>query len=177
MKKAMILVSLFVVSQVFSQEIIEKDDGRNEVKLNATNLIGFQYMDITYETLVNEESSFGLGLLFKFGFDQDDFIIERKFSITPFYRKFFSKGRARGFFVEGFGMYSSGEYDRDTLFGLGDDIADYHDFALGISVGGKFLTRKGFIAEIYGGIGRNMLGNDNSPDVVSRGGISIGFRF
>jgi len=52
----------------------------------------------------------------------------------------------------------------------------YTDFAVGISVGAKFVTKRGFIAEIYAGIGRDLL-NNSDIEVVGRGGISIGYRF
>ena len=37
-------------------------------------------------------------------------------------------------------------------------------------------TKRGFIAEIYAGIGRDLLGQ-SEIEVVGRGGISIGYRF
>jgi len=48
--------------------------------------------------------------------------------------------------------------------------------AVGISAGAKFLTKRGFIAEIYLGIGRDLLGNSDD-EIVGRGGISLGYRF
>jgi len=48
--------------------------------------------------------------------------------------------------------------------------------AAGISVGGKFVTKRGFVTEIYLGIGRDLLGNSDI-EVVGRGGVSIGYRF
>jgi hypothetical protein len=56
------------------------------------------------------------------------------------------------------------------------------DFALGVSVGGKFVIKSGFTAEIYLGVGRNLI-NDESENfyiennVITRGGISLGYRF
>ena len=67
------------------------------------------------------------------------------------------------------------EFYIDDNFGF-YEIRDYTDFALGISVGGKFVTKRGFIAEIYLGIGRDLLGNTD-VEVVGRGGISLGYRF
>jgi hypothetical protein len=103
----------------------------------------------------------------------------RTFSITPYYRHFFSKKYAQGFFVEAFGMLHSGEeeiyysnsYPYDTFVN-----EKYTDFAVGISAGAKFLSKRGFVAEIYLGIGRDLLGQSDI-EVVGRGGISIGKRF
>ena len=176
MKNAVIIASMVLFIGAAAQETKGEAFGRNEVKLNATNLIGFQFMDLTYENLLNEDSSLGIGVLFYFGTEQDDYWDYRTFSLTPFYRQYFSEAYAKGFFVEGFGMFNSGSYDDEaTLFS--SDEATFYDFALGISLGGKFVNKKGFMAEIYGGIGRNFFAGENSPEVVSRGGISVGFRF
>lgn len=170
---------------IAQEDIIQDNDqqelDRDELKINVFNLIAFEFADFSYERLINEEASFGLGLLFKVGGvdDSDDFY--RTFSLTPYYRRYFSKGYASGFFIEGFGMLNSGEeeiFDFDEQAGelvLSGD--NYTDFALGISVGGKFISSRGFIAEIYAGIGRNFFNTDISPEIVSRGGISLGFRF
>ncbi|GGD51875.1 DUF3575 domain-containing protein [Muriicola marianensis] len=155
---------------------------QNELKLNVFNLIAFKFGDITYEAIINEETSFGVGLLFRIGEYDEDIGYDRSFSLTPFYRKYFSKGYASGFFVEGFAMLNSGnedvyaEFDEQTGNLIRSD-EKYTDFALGVSIGGKFISKRGFLAEVYGGIGRNFLNSDFAPEVVPRGGISLGFRF
>ena len=176
MKRIIVIACLTSVIGVSAQFKKETLIGSNEVKLNATNLIGFQYMDLTYERLLHEDSSLGMATLFYFGTSQDDFTDYRTFSLTTFYRQYFSKGYAKGFFVEGFGMFNSGFYNDEVDF-FNDDEARFYDFALGISVGGKFVNKRGFIAEVYGGMGRNLFGDISSPEIVGRGGVSIGFRF
>ena len=117
-----------------------------------------------------------------FNIGDDNFLDEyRTFSLTPYYRQYFSKGYAKGFFVEGFGMLNTGKeeyYSYNDITGF-EEVTDdkYTAFALGISVGGKFVTTRGFVAEIYGGIGRNLVGSDYFTDIVGRGGISLGYRF
>ncbi len=178
---------LFPVLVVFCANLIQGQEkandvqARNEFKLNASNLIAFTFVDVSYETLLNEESSLGVGVLVNVG--DDNFLDEyRTFSLTPYYRQYFSKKYAKGFFVEGFGMLNSGKeeyYIYDDINGS-DYVTDdkYTDFALGISIGGKFVTNRGFVAEIYGGLGRNLIGgNQYFSEVVGRGGIAIGYRF
>jgi hypothetical protein len=182
MKKLFTVVVLLIFGTTFLQA--QKDQSqvfaKHEIKLNASNLIAFTFLDVSYETLLNEESSLGLGILVNVG--DDNFLDEyRTFSLTPYYRQYFSKKYAKGFFIEGFGMLNSGKeeyYIYDNINGT-DYITDdkYTAFALGISVGGKFVTNRGFVAEIYGGIGRNLVGSDYFTDIVGRGGISIGYRF
>ena len=73
-------------------------------------------------------------------------------------------------------MLHSGEEEIFSEFLNQYRAEDYTDFAIGISAGGKFVTKRGFIAEVYLGIGRDLLGNSDI-EIVGRGGISIGYRF
>lgn len=154
-------------------------DKKHELTANALTLIVSEWVDVSYEYLINEESSFGVDI--QFGLDSnDDFDSYRTFSITPNYRRYFSNKYARGFFVEAFGMlhtyndfynydFLNNTYSEDTIT----------DFSLGISVGGKWVTKSGFVTEVFGGIGRNLFNDDdNDPiEVAGRIGISLGYRF
>jgi hypothetical protein len=51
------------------------------------------------------------------------------------------------------------------------------DFALGLSVGWKFVTRNGFTTEAYFGVGRNLLNKEYTSQLVLRGGLALGYRF
>lgn len=179
------LLSLFLVlgfvNLALGQDDVTDAVDKHELKLNATNLIIFSYIDGAYEHLINEESSFGVSLLYSFS---DDEILDeyRTFSITPYYRQYFSKKYAKGFFVEGFGMLNSGDSYNELIFDqngtvISNNDENYTDFALGISVGGKFVTPRGFVVDLYLGIGRNLLNTDFSPELVGRGGVTLGYRF
>ncbi len=181
MKKAFLILVLFVsISNIQAQEdTTEITEKRNELYINMTNLIGFKWIDIGYERILNEESSIGIGTLISLDKNVDGLDAYRTFSITPYYRHFFSKKYAQGFFIEGFAMLHSGReefYDYNEIYMRGYYEKNYTDFAIGISAGAKFVTKRGFIAEIYMGIGRDLLG-DNDIEIVGRGGIAIGFQF
>jgi len=182
MKKAfLILVLLVSISNIQAQEDNNENTVKqNELYINMTNLIGFKWVDIGYERILNEESSIGVGTLISLdksfvGLDE-----YRIFSITPYYRHFFTKKYAQGFFIEGFAMLHSGRreefYDYNEIDMDGYYEENYTDLAIGISAGAKFVTKRGFIAEIYLGIGRDLLGNSD-VEIVSRGGIALGFQF
>lgn len=181
MKKFTLTAILVIATlSIFAQKKENQDFlQKNEVKINMSNLIGFKWLDFGYERILNEESSIGVGLLFSLDKDTDGLDESRTFSITPYYRHFFSNKYARGFFVEAFTMLHSGKeeiyYSNSSPY---DTYVNekYTDFAAGISVGVKFVSKRGFIAEIYAGIGRDLLGQSDI-EVVGRGGISIGFRF
>ncbi|MEX0288468.1 MAG: DUF3575 domain-containing protein [Flavobacteriaceae bacterium] len=175
-----LFISLFCISTLQAQETDDMDQARSEIKINATNLIAFTFIDSSYEYLLNEEASLGVGLLFNVGNDNEILDYYRSFSLTPYYRQYFSNKFAKGFFVEGFGMLNSGKEEIYIFMPNGVDTyreENYTDFALGISAGGKFVTPRGFVAEIYLGVGRNLLGSDFAPEVVGRGGIALGYRF
>ena len=179
MKKFLLFIFCIVAFGFVQAQDVDQPRGRNEVKANVFNLIALSYADLAYERLLNEESSVGIAVLSNIdqGSDNDFLDAYREFSITPYYRQFFSSGYAKGFFVEGFGMYNTGD-DWD-FFDANESRRDtsYSDFALGVSVGGKFVTRRGFMVEVYGGLGRNLLNADFAPSLVGRGGVSLGYRF
>ena len=178
MKKIILTIMLFIV---FFSATAQEDEkiSRDEIKLNVAYLIA-GIPEIGYEYLINEESSVGADILF--AIDND---VDFKFAFTPYYRFFFGKKRAAGFFVEGFGMLNVTEdyydyyYIDDVNYSGNNNTEKNTNFALGVAVGGKFLTSSGFIFEIYGGIGRNLFDVDYYDDYefMPRFGASVGKRF
>jgi hypothetical protein len=176
MKKFLIALclssSFFGYSQDKELPLLEK----NELKANVF-LFVLSPIEITYERILTEDSGLGVSTYFIKKGDADI-----NFSLTPYYRAYFGKKRAAGFFVEGFGMLNSGntggysEYNYNNNSYYDVKGTDFTDFALGFSLGAKWVHKKKFIFEISGGIGRNLL-NNNSPEVVGRGGISLGYRY
>ncbi len=170
-----ILLAVFFSANAQEDETISK----NEIKLNVAYLIAGM-PEIGYEYLINEESSVGADILFAI-----DNEVDFKFSFTPYYRFFFGKKRAAGFFVEGFGMLNVTEDYYDTYYIDGiyysssENPEKNTNFALGVAVGGKFLTSSGFIFEVYGGVGRNLIDIDYYYDYefMPRFGVSVGKRF
>ena len=175
MKKLFVLICLTSSLFGFSQEKETIDFKRNELKGNALLLV-IGAGEFTYERLLNEESGVGVSLFFNY---DDQFYT--KFSLTPFYRFYFSKKPAAGFFVEGFGMlnsYDSYVYNDNSFNSYNSNIEDRTDFALGFGLGSKWINKKGFLFEINAGVGRNLFNsNDTDNEIVGRGGITLGYRF
>jgi len=163
---------LFVVTFSVAQEkkeIYPQDvNKKHELKINALTLLLAKWIDVSYERLIDEESSFGTAVTI----NTDSFETDLNYAITPYYRRYFSGKFARGFFVEGFGMLFSAE--DNFLFDTNNE--DVTGLAIGISVGGKFVSYKGFTAELVLGVGRNFLESENN-EAVGRFGISVGYRF
>jgi hypothetical protein len=182
MNKNFLLFSFLTFSIfTFSQEnkgIDNPLEDKNELKINGLFFI-LGAVELDYEYLINEESGFGVDVLFAY----DDSDIDINYYISPYYRQYFGKKPASGFFVEGFGMLNSVEDFVYTPSTNGDEFffdgneETVTDFALGIGAGAKFLTKRGFVAEISLGVGRNLFNNDRDYTIVGKGGISIGYRF
>ena len=158
-----------VNSEMENPEFPQDIEKKHEVKINALTLLASKWIDVSYENLLTEESSFGVATTLNTDTGETDL----QYSLTPYYRRYFSNKFARGFFVEGFGMLFSA---RDTdLFGFFESQQFETGFAVGLSVGGKFVSKEGFTAELLLGIGRDLTGSN--VDVVGRVGISLGYRF
>ena len=173
MKKITLLTLIFITTLSIAQEKEEKYpqdiDKKHEIKTNAIILLTGEAIGVSYEYLIDNESSFGTDLIFSF--DSIDF----NYALTPYYRKYFSEKFARGFFVEGFGTLFSvttSNYDDNYL----SEKANETGFALGVSIGGKFVSKDGFTAEVLLGFGRNLTRN-NYNEVIGRLGVSLGYRF
>ena len=176
MKKTFVIliVTLLLSHNMFSQEdqvAKLENENFNELKLNALFLI-LGALEVTYERTLNEESGIGLTVFLPLDNDVSD---EIKYYISPYYRFYFGNKYASGFFLEGFGMLNS--TNRDLNFFIYEE--DFRtDFALGIGLGGKWITNSGFIGEINFGVGRNLFNNNNTDyEIIAKGGISLGYRF
>jgi hypothetical protein len=166
-------ISLSVNAQDDDKQI---DVKRNEVKLNALYMV-LGAFEGTYECILNEESGVGVSLFLPIDKDINDDI---KYYISPYYRLYFGKKYAAGFFLEGFGMLSSVERTQlefDDFGSLVNDSKNVTDFALGIGFGGKWITKSGFIGELNLGFGRNLFNNDFGDEFVGKVGITVGYRF
>ncbi|MGY5847294.1 hypothetical protein ACW6QP_07720 [Salegentibacter sp. HM20] len=191
MKKILLsLVLLCSTTLLFAQEtsdfnsqdtLTNRNSGLNELSVGALNLVAFGALDVAYERILNEYSSLGAEVFFlALARDSEDVAeaYRKNFSFTGKYKYYFGDKFARGFYVHGFGMLSSGDY-RDEYYENGQYRSrnyDYTDFALGFGVGGKFVARGGFFLDLNTGIGRNLL-SENSPTVVGQFNVNLGFRF
>ena len=182
MKKLSLISLVFILISFvsFSQENATNTaeiKNFNELKLNGLFLV-LGALDVTYERTLNEESGVGISVFLPI----DDDIDGINYYISPYYRFYFGNKYASGFFVEGFGMLNATEtyiynFDPDSFEPI-ETTEVNTDFALGFGLGGKWTTRKGFIVEVFSGIGRNLFNNNNADyEIIGKGGINIGLRF
>ncbi len=178
MKKIFLLGLILITSLSYAQEPETKVDfKKNELKGNALFLVLGSF-DISYERIINEES--GVGVSINMPFDKDNWDIN--YAVTGYYRYYFGKKPAAGFFGEAFGMLNNVD---DWVYTESPTEYTYEsktltDFALGIGLGGKWVTKKGLLLEINAGVGRNLFNNqydDRDYELIGRAGITVGYRF
>ena len=184
--KKLQLISLFVFIfnfSGFSQEITNanktKKLERHELKLNSLYMI-LGAFEGTYEYSLNDESGVGISLFLPIEKDNNHDI---NYYFSPYYRLYFGKKYAAGFFIEGFGLLSNSKiygleyYDSFGNF-LKKDVNNETNFALGFGMGAKWFTKRGLIGEVNFGLGRNLFKpGDFSDEFIGKISITVGYRF
>lgn len=164
MKKISILLLFFTFSLASAQQ---------EIKANIFDALALKTLTVSYEQYVTDQTSVGASALFNFEGENSDFRYTEDQMFTAFARHYFSSESLWNFFGEVFIAYSDGV--SGTLDNNGTPI-DYSDGALGVAVGYKYISSGGFTVDIHGGLGRNLF-TDNSPRIVPRLGVNLGFQF
>ena len=162
MKKILVIIAILVSSLTQAQQ---------EIKVDVFDALVLKTVEISYEYYVNEKSSVGISALFNFEKKSADFRYGEDKAITPYFRHYFTTEATWNFFGEAFVAINSGEKEIENSPNIG-----YTDGALGIAVGTKYISDGGFTIDGYAGLGRNLFGS-NSPIIVPRVGLNLGFRF
>lgn len=165
MKKALLLLSLCITSFLSAQE---------ELKINITDALALKTLTTSYEHYFTEQTSIGVSGLFNFENESSDFRYNESLVITPFVRHYFSTQSLWNFFGEIFFAYNSG--DEETVTNNIPMTNNYSDGALGLAIGYKYISDGGFTIDVHGGLGRNLFSED-SPALIPRIGINVGFQF
>lgn len=167
-----LMLVLFFPLQAVSQKMNNNKTGipkKNELRVNLfTGLLGLP--ELNYERLLNDNS--GLGLAVSVAVEDKELMATRAL-ILPYYRMYFGKGYASGFFIEGnMGVslekqpkwyWPAYQYKSGTFFGLGS------------AVGVKLQSRNNLIGEVYLGAGR--LFGDSYDGAYLRMGVCLGGRW
>lgn len=176
-----------IAQDTINDEIYPRDINQNELSIGALNLVVFGALDIAYERIVAPHGSWAVeAFILALNRDSEDAAdaYEKDFSLTGKYKYFFGDNVARGFYVNGLAMISTGNYrdnddyyyDNNDQFVYVDEEKRYTDLALGFGLGGKWISRQGFFLDLNTGIGRNLLTSD-SPTIIGQFNFNLGFRF
>ena len=174
MKKLTLTLLLFTTALIHAQDerssILTR---KHEVKVGAVKLLAGPIFEGTYEYIHARDLTFGVAVLANLNTQNDYY---EDFSITPFARFYFQEHKdfgGKGFFVEGFGKYSTGH----NVFRDYEEAPKYSAAAVGLSLGYKWINRTGFVIEILTGFGRTLGNSDAAPDALFRGDLNLGYRF
>lgn len=168
MKRVLVLFTVLVSSIMFAQR------GTQEVSVDVADALIMKTLELNYEYYLSERSSVGISGLFNFEKRTSDFRYNEKNMFTPYFRHYFTANQNWNYFGEIFMGMNSGE-DEYEVKGV-KKYRDYTDGALGVGIGTKYVSNGGFVVSALAGIGRNMF-SDNSPIIVPRAGLSVGYRF
>jgi len=161
--------------QGLAQDEAENKFGRHEVKLNLVNLIILENVELNYEYIAGED--FTVGLAANYWWEESS---EFNFILFPNVRFYPSQEEAgTGFFTE-LSIPIFGYEDEDECF-LSNNFftcstENKVGIGVGVAAGYKLLSQKGFIGELFVGIGRSF--NDEVRiDFIPRLGVTFGKRF
>lgn len=190
--KQLILLLLLGSQWIHAQDTIPKSpllNKRNEVRVDVLALT-MSRLNITYERFINKNFSVGLSGVYsdnkknKEDFDEGNVNSFTKYEVIPFVRYNLSQGSRSFYFAEIFADANGGDF-RDIV--LLTDAANnnyyaiqksrYSDVGLGAAVGFKYYIKDQFGIEFLVGFGSNLFNKDKSPDVLSRVGLGVSYRF
>jgi len=176
---------LFIATMLLSvlgvkaqNEQINPYQKNNEIKIDVIQPLLSGSVEAIYERNLNSKSSLGISGVYLFTEKIDE---DMNYSLTPYYRRYFGKKYAAGFFLEGFGMFSS--IDRKKIYETEEQLtftegSDVYDLSLGLGLGSKWVTKSGFIVEANFGYGKQLFNAEKTDhNQVIRYGIKLGYRF
>ncbi len=173
---AVLLFPFFAVNA--QNDPVSQIEKKNELKVDLIQPLLSGSVEAVYERNLNSKSSLGISGVYMFTEKIDD---DMNYSLTPFYRRFFGKKYAAGFFIEGFGMFSSIDgkkvYETEERLTFTEG-ADVYDLSLGLGLGSKWITKSGFIFEANFGYGKQLFNADKTDHtIVIRYGLKFGYRY
>ncbi|MGE8431219.1 DUF3575 domain-containing protein [Chryseobacterium joostei] len=173
---AMILFAFYSVNAQNTKTNEDPSERKNEIKLNLIAPLSGA-VEAGFERYLNKNSSLGISVFMVYDNTKED---DLNYFISPYYRYYFGKKYASGFFAEGFGMFTS--IDGKKIYAA-DNIAftegkNVYDLALGAGLGWKLVTKKGFVFEANAAYGRLVFNADKTDhNQVIKLGLSMGYRF
>src|SRR5689334_16088416 len=142
MKKIVLLVFGLCSFLGYSQKTND-----NEIKFNLPYFIA-GIPEVSYERIVDSTSSAGIALAIAIDKPEN---VKKRFILTPYYRLFFGKAKAKGFYIEANAAFieQKGTTYYNNYYAQNTSI----NFGFGAAAGIKFLNKNGYVGDIYGGVG------------------------
>lgn len=188
MKKLLFLFLLFSLHSQAQDSVLANK--KNEFRFDVFSLITSSKISISYERFFANSWSTGINTNFsnskKLNEDFDNGYRNNlpKFEFNPYVRYALSKSKSRYYFAEIFGSYNVGDFKEIVRMvdGNGNGYyttlkSKYTDVGLGGSLGYKMYFNEKIALEFIVGFGKNLTNIDKSPDVITRVGLNLGYRF
>jgi Protein of unknown function (DUF3575) len=190
--KKLILIFLLGFQFIQAQDTIPKSvlyQKKNEFRIDVLSM-AFSRYNLTYERFLTKNFSVGLSGVFsnnkktKDDFDQGNIKSFSKYELIPFVRYNLSQGQRSFYFAEIFADINGGDFREIVLLTDASNInyyaiqkSNYSDLGLGAAVGYKYYIKDQFGIEVLVGFGSNLFNKDKSPDILSRVGLGVSYRF
>jgi hypothetical protein len=179
MKKLIFAIAILICNNLFAQENSSKN--KNEIKFNLPMAI-YGLPELSYERIVEDNMSYGVSLSIAADKPSNYYTgygIPERAIVCPYYRVYFGKKKAAGFYIEGNMAVASQKQINYPDYST--NPTTYNDrkstgFGFGGALGIKLLTKNGFVGDIYAGYGR-LFGDNAYYNGYPRFGVCIGRRF
>ncbi|MGC4039975.1 MAG: DUF3575 domain-containing protein [Flavobacterium sp.] len=163
---------------------------KNEFRADILSAIVYTKASLSYERFFGGDWSTGINVNYsnssKLNDDFDNGYRNNvpKYEFNPYLRYALSKSKSRYYFAEVFGSYNGGDFkeisrltDENGIDYYTTKKSKYTDFGLGGSLGYKMYFKDCIALEFIVGFGKNLTNTEKSPDVISRVGLNLGYRF
>ena len=186
------LLCLFLLISLVShgQENTVLANKKNEFRIDILSALVYGKASLSYERFFGKDFSTGFNVNFlnsnRLNKDFDNGYRNNvpKFEFNPYLRYALSKSKSNYYFAEIFGSYNGGDYkeiirltDSNNNFYYTTLKSNYTDFGVGGSLGYKMYFKNSIGLEFIVGFGSNLTNKEKSPDVISRVGLNLGYRF
>lgn len=188
--KKFIFIFLVFTQVSFAQENNTFNLGKNEIKFDVVSIVALGKIHVSYERFLGDDFSIGISGNFNQSKSREEDFERGKnrtleeYQIIPFVRYSLSKSQIRYYFVEVFVSANQGKYrELERLLDQNNNgyyeaiQKDYSDYAIGAAVGHKFYIKEKLGVDIFVGMGKNLFSSGESPDIIPRVGVNIGYRF
>jgi hypothetical protein len=191
--KKIIMLFLLASFAINAQETKLTDkpiDKKNEFRIDVLSAIAYGKIGLSYERFLAHDFSVGINANFSNSSKIEDEFNDGfrnnlpKYEFNPYVRYALSKSKSRYYFAEIFASANGGDYKEiiRTTDSNGNGYytiqqSKYSDVGLGGSLGYKMYIKEAWAIEFLVGFGSNLTNREKSPDVISRVGLNLGYRF
>jgi hypothetical protein len=191
--KQLILLLCALPSLVLAQEMAPDTlmlGKKKEIRTDLVSVLAYSRINLSSEYFLNNTWSTGLSLGLSNSssidedFDQGYRNNRPRYDLTPFVRYKLSKSSRNFYFAEFFVSANGGDFKEivrivetgGTAYYV-NKKSTYFDVGAGGGLGYKLYIKDKFAIELLVSIGANLMNTDKSPDILSRTGLSFGYRF